>query len=67
MMGVMLPETCWDRSLIINIGLVASCWFISLHPLFDALLFEVRGEAEETILIRKTESALCEVQVRLKK
>jgi hypothetical protein len=28
----MIPETCWDRSLIINIGLVASCWFISLHP-----------------------------------
>ena len=27
----MIPETCWDRSLIINIGLVASCWFISLH------------------------------------
>jgi len=32
MMGIMMPETCWDRSLIINIGLVASCWFISLHP-----------------------------------
>jgi len=31
MMGVMMPETCWDRSLIINIGLVAYCWFISLH------------------------------------
>jgi len=32
MMGIMMPETCWDRSLIINIGLVASCWFLSLHP-----------------------------------
>jgi len=32
MMGIMMPETCWDRSLIINIGLAASCWFISLHP-----------------------------------
>ena len=32
MMFIMMPETCWDRSLIINIGLVASCWFISLHP-----------------------------------
>jgi len=32
MMDIMMPETCWDRSLIINIGLVASCWFISLHP-----------------------------------
>ena len=33
MMGIMMPETCWDRSLVINIGLVASCWFISLHPM----------------------------------
>ena len=33
MMGIMMPETWRDRSLIINIGLVASCWFISLHPL----------------------------------
>ena len=32
MMVIMMPETCWDRSLIINIGLVASCWFISVHP-----------------------------------
>jgi len=34
MMGIMMPETCWDRSLIINIGLVASCWFPSRHPTF---------------------------------
>ena len=34
MMGIMMPETCGDRSLIINIGLVASCWFLSLHPTF---------------------------------
>ena len=34
MIGIMMPETCWDRSLIINIGLVASCRFISLHPMF---------------------------------
>ena len=34
MMGIMMPETCWDRSLIINIRLVASCWFLSLHPTF---------------------------------
>jgi len=33
MMGVMVPETCWDRSLIINIRLVASCWFFSLFTL----------------------------------
>ena len=34
MMGIMMLETCWDRSLIINIRLVASCWFLSLHPAF---------------------------------
>ena len=34
MMGIMIPETCWNRSLIINIWLVASCWFLSLHPTF---------------------------------
>ena len=32
MMGIMTPESCWDKSLIINIRLVASCWFLSLHP-----------------------------------
>jgi len=31
MMGIMMPETCIDRSLIINIRLAASCWFHSLH------------------------------------
>ena len=35
MMGIMMPETCWDRSLIINIRLVASCWFLSLHPKYS--------------------------------
>ena len=34
MMGIIMPETCRDRSFIINIGLVASCWFISLHPVY---------------------------------
>ena len=34
MMGIMMPETCCDKSLIINIRLVASCWFLSLHPTF---------------------------------
>ena len=29
-MGIMMPKTCWDKSLIINIRLVASCWFLSL-------------------------------------
>ena len=34
MMGIMMHETCWDRSLIINIGLISSCWFTSLHHTF---------------------------------
>ena len=34
MMGIMMPETCWDKSLIINIRLVASFWLLSLHPTF---------------------------------
>ena len=33
-MGMMMPETCWDRHLTLNIRLVASCWFLSLHPTF---------------------------------
>ena len=32
MMVIMMPETCWDKSLLTNIRLVASCWFLSLHP-----------------------------------
>jgi len=43
-MGIMLPETCWDRSLIINIGLVAYCWFISLHP----TIHDARSQEPET-------------------
>ena len=34
MMGIMMSETCWDKSLIINIRLVASSWFLSLHSTF---------------------------------
>jgi len=37
MMGIMMPETCWERSLIINIELVASCWFLSLHSTSTSL------------------------------
>ena len=35
-MDIMMPKTCRDRSLIINIRLVASCWFLSLHRVHDA-------------------------------
>ena len=34
MMGIMMPEKCWHKSLIMNIRSVASCWFLSLHPTF---------------------------------
>ena len=34
MVGIMMPETCWDKSLMLNIRLVASCWFLFLHPTF---------------------------------
>jgi hypothetical protein len=27
MMGIIVPETCWDKRSIINICLVAPCWF----------------------------------------
>ena len=33
-MGIIMPETCWDKRLIINITLVASCWFFSLYIAF---------------------------------
>ena len=39
MIGIMIPETCWDKSMIINIRLVASCWFLSLHPMFLSSCF----------------------------
>jgi len=37
MMGIMMPETCCDRCLIINIELVASCWFLSLSSTYILL------------------------------
>ena len=48
MMGIMMPETCWERSLIINIGLVASCWI--LHSWFRASLqlFQNKHQQDDT-------------------
>jgi hypothetical protein len=43
MIGIMMPETCWDKSLIINIRLVASCWFLSLQPKFMFTPYEHGG------------------------
>ena len=37
MMGIMMPETSWDKCLIINIRLVESCWFLSLHTIVSVL------------------------------
>jgi len=36
-MGIMMPEPCWDKRLIINIKLVESCWFLS--PLYPKDIF----------------------------
>ena len=41
MMGVMTPETCWDRSSIINIKSVASCWFLFLHPTLTTVAYVI--------------------------
>ena len=41
MMDVMMPETCWGRSFIINIRLIATCWYFCLFTLqiYFALIF----------------------------
>ena len=50
MMGIKMPETCCDRSLIMNIGLVASCWFISLHLTFhDSLSQEPKTYLDQLL------------------
>ena len=54
MMGVMMPETCWDKSLIMNIRLVASCWFLSLHPTFVMHGRKSLKKAEKTDIYRVT-------------
>ena len=43
MMGIMMPETCWDRSLIINIEFVASCWFSLFTLCFGQFLSPSSG------------------------
>ena len=37
-MGIVVPETCWDRRLTINFRLVASCWFLSLPYICSSFL-----------------------------
>jgi len=53
MMDIMMPETCWDRSLIINVGLVAFCWFISLRP----SLHDARSQEPKTYLFLFNEAS----------
>ena len=48
MMGIMMPETCWDKSLMINIRLVASCWFLS--SLLFLIVRRVRKIREKLLL-----------------
>ena len=45
MMGIMMPETCWDKSLIINIRLVASSWFLSLFTLMTGSFYDLQVES----------------------
>jgi len=48
LLGIMMPGTYWDRSWIINIELVACCWFsLSLH-----LMFTMRGHKNLKLTIR---------------
>ena len=51
MMGIMMPETCWDRSSIINIGLVASCWFISLHHNVNFLAWQIKVSKHYKVIL----------------
>ena len=44
MIDIMMSETCWDKSLIINIRLVASCWFLPLHPMCLCALCESQNQ-----------------------
>ena len=62
MMGIMMPETCCDRSLIINIGLFACCWFLCLHhtgrkvyppTAFRFLYFKFRQKYDQMIYIQR--------------
>jgi len=65
MIGIMMPEIYRDGSLIINIRLVASCWFLSLHPTFH----DAQSQEPKTCLLRcgteqfgtKVQNAQCHI------
>jgi len=52
MMGIMMLEICWDRRLIINIRLAASCWFFSLFILYKYLVFKVSVRFEGNVFLK---------------
>ena len=56
----MMPETFWDKSLIINIRLVASCWFLSLHPTFTP----VGCQNPSAPMAQQTFKKLCPYEIR---
>ena len=64
MMGIMISETCRDRSWIINITLVASCWFFSLFTLqYFSLVFLYWGKVIIIIVAAVvTAKCLCELR-----
>ena len=51
--GIMMPETCWDKSLIINIRVVASCWFLSLEPI-DYLCHDIKNKHHRLLAMAVT-------------
>jgi len=60
MMGVMMPKTCWDRSLIINSRLVTSCWFISRHPTFH----DARSQEPKTLKLKSLSTCILTMEPR---
>ena len=59
MMGVMMHETCCDKSLIINIRLVASCWSLSLHPLHPTMRGQLSCECFVTLCVFAVQCVHC--------
>jgi len=67
MMSIIMSETCWDRCWIINIRLVASCWFLSLFTLqYSSLVFLYWGRVMIIIVVAVvTAKCLCELRQRI--
>ena len=70
-MGIMMPETCCDRSLILNIRLVASCWFLSLYAKFmvhgqKSPKFTEAKSGHRELTFWKCNCCKCHLKVRVK-